>query len=92
MKFKKISYVLMGFLMGLAVASVFAVKEVRAQWGDSFTEDKLLPLVPQDYGSFVCASGQDMYFQKEDGTLHIVRQRSSGRLEPRVTVIMRSTE
>ena len=90
MRFKKSSYMLMGFLMGLVVASVFAVKEVKAQWGDSFSEDTLKPPVPGSYGTLVAASGQDMYFQKEDGTLYIVRQRTSGRLETRVSVITRS--
>ena len=92
MRFNKFSYVLVGFVAGLIVASVFAVKEVRAQWGDSFTEDKLKPPVPAKYGNLVAASGQDMYFQASDGTVYVVRQRAAGRLDNRVTVIVRATE
>ena len=90
MKTKNVFYILIGFLIGLVFAGVFSVVSVRAQLSSSFDEEEMSPAVPVTYGKLVAVSGLDLYFQANDGTVHIVRPRTNKELESRVTVIPRS--
>ena len=95
MVFKKVLYVVFGFVLGFAIANVLSVPELMAQYGSSknsgvFEESVMEPSVPSSYGKLVAISGIDMYFQGADGNVYIVKPRSSGSLDTRVTVIRRS--
>lgn len=94
MVFKKVLYVVFGFVFGFAIANLVSVPELMAQYGSSknsgaFEESAMEPLVPASYGKLVAISGIDMYFQGADGNVYIVKPRSGNTLDTRVTVIKR---
>jgi len=81
-------------VFGFAVANIVNVPELLAQYGSSrssgaFEEAVMEPAVPSSYGRLVAISGIDMYFQGTDGNVYIVKPRSSGTLDTRVTVVKR---
>ncbi len=90
MRLSKIFYVLMGVLIGVILVGIFSICEVKAQMGSTFSEEKLTPAVPVVYGNLVAVLNLDMYFQAKDGTVYIVRQRTSKDLDSHVAVIPRS--
>ncbi|OIO35632.1 MAG: hypothetical protein AUJ74_05275 [Candidatus Omnitrophica bacterium CG1_02_44_16] len=94
MVFKKVLYVVFGFVVGFAIANIVSVPEIMAQSGFSknsgvFEESAMEPPVPASYGKLAAISGIDMYFQGENGNVYIVKPRSSSTLDTRVTVIKR---
>ncbi len=94
MALKKIPYLAIGFLAGFIAASVFFSPEVMAQYrlggasGD-FKEDEMKQEIPQEYGRLVGIWDLNMYFQSSDGTIYIVRPKTSMELDSHVTVIKR---
>lgn len=94
MVFKKVLYVVFGFVFGFAIANIVSVPELFAQFGSSknsgvFEESAMEPLVPASYGKLVAISGIDMYFQGADGNVYIVKPRTGGTLDTHVTVVKR---
>jgi hypothetical protein len=95
MVFKKVLYVVFGFVLGFAIANIINVPELLAQYGSSkssgaFEESAMEPSVPASYGKLVAISGIDMYFQGADGNVYIVKPRTGNTLDTRVTVVKRS--
>lgn len=90
---KRVLYGIFGFVIGFVVANVFFIPELMAQLGGkssgAFSEDVMEPSVPKSFGKLVGVSGIDLYFQGEDGSVYIVKPRTSGELDTRVTVIKR---
>ena len=90
--FKKMLYVVAGFVFGFIFTSAFFIPELRAQWGSGITlnEKIMQPTLPANYGKLVGVSGITMYFQAENGNVYIVNPRTDIELDPAVTVIKRS--
>lgn len=88
---KKIVYGLFGFVMGFFVANVFFTGELKAQFdsSSSFNRDTMTPAVPVAFGKLVTVSDLSMYFEADDGTLYVLRPKTSNSFDTRVTVIRR---
>jgi len=89
--FKKMLYVVVGFVFGFIFTSAFFIPELRAQWeSSSLNEMAMQSLLPAKYGKLVGVSGITMYFQADNGNVYIVKPRTDTELDPAVTVIKRS--
>jgi hypothetical protein len=90
---KKLLYVVLGFMAG-ALFTVVGVGTLKAQYGfdssGSYTESAMTPSLPGRYGHLIAVSDMNMYFASDDGTVTIVRPKTSGQLDTTVTVIKRS--
>lgn len=93
MVFKKVFYVIFGFILGLLMADVFSFPEVMAQYGggrsSAFSEDYMTPDIPSSYGRLVAVSGIDLYFQSDDGSITIVKPRTRREVDTNVVVLKR---
>lgn len=90
---KRIVGVLMGFVGGLVVGVIFCSGQLFAQHdlgsSKNFSEEVMDSRVPPGYGKLVAISGLDFYFQGDDGTVYILKQKTQSALDPHVTVIKR---
>ena len=87
--FRKMLYVLAGFVIGFVAATFFSASLFAQMGSKSYTEDAFSSNIPSNYGRLVGVSGLSMYFEASDGTIYIVRQRTQNDMDSRVSVIKR---
>jgi hypothetical protein len=93
MKIRRIGGVVIGFAAGLVVGVVFCSGQLFAQFDSggskNFNEAVMDSRVPASYGKLVAISDVNFYFQAENGTVYVLRQKTQSTLDPNVTVIKR---
>jgi hypothetical protein len=89
MVFKKVLYGVFGLVLGFAAANAVFIPVLRAESGSAFNEKAMDGRVPAKYGKLVTISGTSFYFQGDDGTVYILKQRTNNEFSSDVTVIKR---
>jgi len=96
MAMRKVLFIVVVFFFGFIMAGVFFSPESWAQYvsgagaASGYDEVAMTSKVPSSYGNLVAISGIYLYFQGDDGTIYILKQRTQSELDSRVVVIKRS--
>ncbi len=92
MGIKKVCFVVSVFVLGIVGGMVLFSSNIFAQYTmlTKYNEEAMASKVPSSYGRLIAVSGIYFYFQNEDGTIYILKQRNQSEFESRVVVINRS--